>query len=335
MSKFVAVGVVLVIAAVLLAGCSGSNSQTVFQWVLERASYNPAAARVAFTAPGGLGLGVRYVYSITDRGGNLTLLTPTDNDADLTDEGGKQPAFSPDGADLAIVGRRGGTQALFLIDPTSGAGTRETRLTVDDVASPGADAQPSWSPDSSQIVYVSTKAIDGNVPPSNRWEIFIVNRDGSNARMVGRTNDATDAQWPVFSPDGTQIIYQSGISANGADTSLRRLVVPVPGAGAAVTTPIGDTEGNGRREEAPSVVNVGGVPVVAFTSNRNGDFDIWTMNLDGTGAVALTDDTRSDGYPVWAADASRIVFIRDNEVWTIAADDVTDQQQLTERYQNR
>ncbi|MBU0610727.1 MAG: hypothetical protein KKI08_22775 [Armatimonadetes bacterium] len=325
MSKFVAVGLVVVIAALLLIGCSGTNDQTVYQWVLERVSYNLAATRVAFTSLGGNG--VRYVYSVTNTGGNLTLLTPTDNDEDLTDEGGKQPAFSPDGVDMAIVARRGGgQQAIFLIDPTSGAGTREAQLTADNVAAPGADAQPSWSADSSQIVYVSTK---GSV--AGRWEIWIVNRDGTNPHMVARNGETTDAQWPVFSPDGTQIIYQSRVDATGVDTSLRAVNV----AGGA-STEIDGTEGNGFREGAPSVVNVGATPVVVFSSNRNGDFDIWRMNLDGSDApgVALTDDSRSDGYPVWAADASRIAFTRDNEVWSIAADG-SDPEQLTERFQNQ
>ncbi len=329
MSKFVAVGLVVVIAALLLIGCSGTNNQTVYQWVLERVCYNLAATRVAFTSLGGNG--VRYVYSVTNTGGNLTLLTPTDNDEDLTDEGGKQPAYSPDGVDMAIVARRGGgQQSLYLIDPTSGAGTREARLTADNVALPGADAQPSWSADSSQIVYVSTKG-----SAAGRWEIWIVNRDGSNPHMVARTGapdvDATDAQWPVFSPDGTQIIYQSRIDAIGVDTSLRRVNV----AGGA-SAEIDGTENDGFREGAPSVVNVGATPVVVFSSNRNGDFDIWRMNLDGSDApgVALTDDARSDGFPVWAADASRIAFTRDNEVWTIAANGL-DPVQVTERFQNR
>jgi Tol biopolymer transport system component len=322
MSKLVAVGLVLVVAAALLSGCSGSNNQTIFQWVLERVSYNQAATRVAFTSLGGNG--VRYVYSITSSGGNLSLLTPTDNDQDLTDEGGKQPAWSPDGADLAIVGRRGGTQSIILIDPATGAGRREALLTSDNVAVPGADAQPSWKADSTQLVYVSTKN-----SPTGRWEIRIINRDGTGDTLIARTNDTNDAQWPVFSPDGMQIIYQSRIGNLGVDTSLRVLEIAT-----GVTTPIGDTEGNNFREEGPSVVDPGTGPVVAFSSNRNGDFDIWTVNLDGTGAVALTDDSRSDGLPVWAADASRIAFTRDSEVWTMAADG-TDQKQLTERFQSR
>lgn len=322
MSKLVALGLVLVVALVLVAGCGGNNSQTVFQWVLERVAWNAAGSRLAFTSLGGNG--VRYVYSISNTGGNLALLTPSDNDKDLTDEGGKQPAWSPDGADLAIVGRRGGTQALFLIDPAAGAGHRQTRLTNDAVAVAGADAEPSWKPDSTQLVYVSTKN-----SPSGRWEIHVINRDGSGDTLIARTNDASDAQWPCFNPANTgQIIYQSLVGDTGVDTGLRVLDIATGN-----TTPIGNTDTNGFRDEGPSVVDTGAGVKVAFASNRNGDFDIWTMNLDGTGAAAITDDTRSDGFPLWTADGARIGFTRDNEAWSVAADG-SDEKRLTKRYQS-
>ncbi len=320
MSKLVAVSLVLAVAAMLLIGCSGSNDQLVYQWVMERVSWNPAGTRLAFTAEGANGN--RYVYSISTGSGNLTLLTRTDNDKDLTDEGGKQPAWAPDGGDIAIVARRGGgTQSLYLMDPSAGDDERLDALTSADATVPGADAQPSWKPDSSQLVFVSTKN-----SPTGRWEIWVIDRDGTDLRMINRDNDATDAQWPVFSPDGTQIIYQSRLGDTAVDTSLRIVSV-----GGGETKAIDGTEGNNFREEQPSVVTTTTGTVVAFTSNRNGDFDIWTMNLDGSGAAAVSVDARSDGFPVWSPDASRIAFTRENEVWTMKPDG-TDQDRVTKRY---
>ncbi len=98
----------------VLAGCSGSGGQIVYQYVSERVSYNPDGTRLAFAALGGNGL--QYTYTIYNNGGALTLLTPSDNDTDLTDEGGKHPAWSPDGQDICFASRRGGSQALFLMD---------------------------------------------------------------------------------------------------------------------------------------------------------------------------------------------------------------------------
>jgi len=309
------VGLLGISVIALLVGCGGDSSQTVFQNVLERVSWSGQGTRLAFTSLGGNAL--EYVYSISNTGRNLVLLTPTDNDDDFTDEGGKQPAWAPNNADLCIVARRGGTQSLFLIDPVQGAASRQTKITNDTIA--GADAQPSWKADSSQIVYVSNKGGTG------RWEIYIINRDGTGNQLIARTNDNTDAQWPVFTPDGTKIIYQSRIGGIGVDTSLRVLDIAT-----GITTPIGDTEGNGFRDEAPSVSPDGAK--IAFHSNRNGDFDIWIMNPDGTSAQALTRDARSDGYPVWSPNGARIAFTRDRELWTMAADG-TDQKQLTRRFE--
>lgn len=316
MSKLAVVGLLLVVASLMLGGCSGSDDQVVFQNVSERVSWNDAGTRLAFTSRGGNE--IAYVYSITNTGTGLRLLTPTDNDDDLTDEGGSQPAWSPDGADIAIIGRRGGSQSLFLIDPVEGSTVRETRLTDQTVA--GADAQPSWSDDSSQIVFVSTKEATG------RWEIVVINRNGTGRTVIARNNDDTDAQWPVFTPDGTHIIYQSRVAAAGVDTSLRIVEIAT-----GTTEPLGDTEGNSFRDEAPSISPNG--QRIAFHSNRAGDFDIWAMDFDGGNITGLTRDARSDGYPVFSPDGARIAFTRDREVWTMLADG-TDQDQVTRRFQN-
>lgn len=41
---------------------------------------------------------------------------------------------------------------------------------------------------------------------------------------------------------------------------------------------------------------------IAFASDRDGDFDIYLMNADGTGPVKLTDNTSVDLYPDWSPD---------------------------------
>ena len=49
---------------------------------------------------------------------------------------------------------------------------------------------------------------------------------------------------------------------------------------------------------------------IAFASDRRGaDFDIWAMNPDGTGLVALTKSSQADEFaPNWRADGRRIAF---------------------------
>src|SRR3712207_8382853 len=61
---------------------------------------------------------------------------------------------------------------------------------------------------------------------------------------------------------------------------------------------------------------------IAFASNRTtgegvnnleGDFEIFTMNRDGTGLQQLTENAASDFDPEWSPDGQRIVFQRSEE----------------------
>jgi TolB protein len=47
---------------------------------------------------------------------------------------------------------------------------------------------------------------------------------------------------------------------------------------------------------------------IAFTSNRDGNDEIYVMNVDGTGVTRLTDNPASDQQPSWSPDGSRLAF---------------------------
>ena len=49
---------------------------------------------------------------------------------------------------------------------------------------------------------------------------------------------------------------------------------------------------------------------IAFHSNRDGNFEIYTMNADGSRQTRLTDNLASDFRPTWSPDGSRIAFKR-------------------------
>ncbi len=49
---------------------------------------------------------------------------------------------------------------------------------------------------------------------------------------------------------------------------------------------------------------------IAFASAREGSFDIFVMNSDGTGTTRLTSSKENDQHPTWSPDGSRIVFSR-------------------------
>jgi TolB protein len=62
---------------------------------------------------------------------------------------------------------------------------------------PAFDGWPAWSPDGKRIAFASNRNFN--------YQIFVMNADGSNVRLVANTEGrATEPRW---SRDGSQIIF--------------------------------------------------------------------------------------------------------------------------------
>lgn len=307
----------VVTLAVILGGCGGDSGTVIYQNISERTAWGPDGT-IAFASYGGNGQ--LYVYRINEQGGGLVLLTPSDDDDDFSDEGGRQPAYSPSGEQIAIVSRRSTTPAIYLMGAIRG--DRDGLTAVTSAAGTGADTEPSFTPDGSQIVFTSTRG-DGNP------DIRIIGTDGSgNAALV---ETAAEEHWGVVSPDGSTLAYQSDANGN-TDIWVKDMSAAADDPGTCLTA------GSPFRDEAPAWSPDG--TQIAFHSNRNGDFDIFMMNADGSGQVEVTADQRSDGYPVFNPAGGRLVITRDREIWTIPAQPWSEwsgeadtlSEQLTRRY---
>lgn len=47
---------------------------------------------------------------------------------------------------------------------------------------------------------------------------------------------------------------------------------------------------------------------IAFASNRDGNYEIYVMDADGTNLIQLTDNQYNDTQPSWSPDGTQIVF---------------------------
>ena len=69
-------------------------------------------------------------------------------------------------------------------------------------------------------------------------------------------------------------------------------------------------------DTAPAVSPDG--QTIAFTSNREGHWDVYTMDVAGQNVTRLTTERSNDGLPVWSPDGSQLAFATDRDgQWAI------------------
>jgi len=63
---------------------------------------------------------------------------------------------------------------------------------------------------------------------------------------------------------------------------------------------------------------------ITFRTLRDGNFEIYMMDADGSNPIRLTDDPASDGLPAWSPDGTKIAFQSDRdgnfEIYVMDAD---------------
>ena len=170
----------------------------------------------------------------------------------------------------------------------------------------GENAEAYFSFDGSQIIFQSTR--DG-VPCD---QIFRMDLDGSNQQMVSTGGGRTTCSY--FYPDGESILY--------ASTHLGGVGCPPPPSFAmGYVWAIYDTfdifraapDGSGvvQLTDEPGYdaeATIGPDGRIVFTSVRDGDMEIYSMNGDGSDVRRLTHRQGPDGGPFFSPDGSKIIF---------------------------
>jgi Tol biopolymer transport system component/DNA-binding winged helix-turn-helix (wHTH) protein len=156
--------------------------------------------------------------------------------------------------------------------------------------SPSFEADPSFSPDSGQVAFVSNR--DENV------EIYVMNADGSDVRRL--TNHLSDDSHPVFSPDGTQIAFTSDRENENADAYL----INSDGSGTAVKL----TDWKTNETVEPGCWSADGTRI-AFFSDRNGKDDIYVVSAEAfQPQILMSNPDEHLGSPSYSPNGKQVVY---------------------------
>ena len=215
---------------------------------------------------------------------------------DLTGDahGNAQPAFSPDGTQIAFRSGRGGG-GLFVMGRTGEL--------VRQVADTGH--WPAWSPDGTRLAYSSEHSVDAPFAYAGGGSVWTLDL-GTGRKTRLTDHDATQPSW---SPHDRRIAFW-GVDP---DTQNRDIwTVPVGGGPAVRIT-------NDAAIDATPVWSADGGHLF-FSSTRGGTTNLWRVPIDETSGAPLgpfqpvTVPTQHAVHPAVSRDGRRLVYVASS--WT-------------------
>jgi len=213
----------------------------------------------------------------------------------LVGTGYRQPQFSADGTTIVANGDRNESHEHLDVLSSGGGWLRE-------ISRYSEDAFPSWAPDGQQVAYSSTSYGDGRTLLG-----IVYDQYGRNWRWVPYGNTQIAGSYPFWMADGRLVYSGCSFWSGGGNCGL--YVVGIDGANPQPLT-----------QHDSDTAPAGFQAKVAFMSGRDGNWEIYTVNVDGSALKRLTNNGAEDGLPTWSPDGKSIAFVsRRSGSWAIWA----------------
>ena len=150
-------------------------------------------------------------------------------------------------------------------------------------------SDPMLSPDGSKIAYCSLR-------DTIYSQIYVMNSDGSNQKRLTDVKTG-DACGPAWSPDGKRIAYYAFANTQPSRNPEIWLM---------------DPDGSNPKKLTDHGMDPSWSPdghQIAFASHRDGIYQIYAMNADGSNVRRLTKDKSEASNPAWGPAGNAIAYI--------------------------
>lgn len=205
--------------------------------------------------------------------------------------GASQPAFSADGSRIAFHSWKGDSRGLVTMD-VSGANGKLVANFIE-------DQLPTWTADGQSIIFLTRR--------SGGRQSQLVKADASTE--LAEITIMGEGEYPAVTASGQMVFKGWGQTAFGLRVASEKMDNVQ-----SVTNVDEDT--------APALSPDG--TKVTFMSRREGNWEIYVANVDGSDLQRLTNDPAEDGLPAWSPDGNAIAFVSNRggpwAVWAMTPD---------------
>lgn len=198
--------------------------------------------------------------------------------------------FGGPGGRIIYQSNQTGNTELYLLDLTTNQTTRLTKNSAEDF----------------YPAEIAARGTLGFVSDLNSSGLNFYEMDLANLAPQAVFTENLIADYPDWSPDGNQIAASACVDYQEYDPEcLYDLVLLKPGTSNLTRL----TQTPNASEWVPDWSPDG--QKVAFSSDLDGDSEVYVINRDGTGLQQLTDNSGYDGRPRWSPDGQQIAFETD------------------------